>query len=108
MSTQHFGKLFSGILNRIADNLTPPIVFVACSRFVYIVRPKEPSLVRVRVRVRGVFLRILPESDSLLGTGAVALLALGWWAKFKDDEVTIKAKRYQYLLTLEERFECNA
>jgi hypothetical protein len=41
---------------------------------------------------------------TVIGAGAVALLARGWWAKFKDDEAAIKAKPYQYLLTLEDRF----
>jgi Family of unknown function (DUF6236) len=49
-----------------------------------------------------------PLTLAVLGTGAVALLALGWWAKFKDDERTMEAKPYQYLLTLERRFGSNA
>jgi hypothetical protein len=44
----------------------------------------------------------------VLGAGCVALLALGWWAKFKDDEAAVKAKPYQYLLSLEQRFGSNA
>lgn len=39
-----------------------------------------------------------------VGTGAVASLALAWWAKLKDERVAVKAKPYQYLLTLEEHF----
>jgi hypothetical protein len=49
-----------------------------------------------------------PLTLAVLGTGAVALLALGWWAKFKDAERTMEAKPYQYLLTLERRFGSNA
>ena len=49
-----------------------------------------------------------PLTVAVLGAGSVALLALGWWAKFKDDEAAVKAKPYQYLLSLEQRFGSNA
>jgi Family of unknown function (DUF6236) len=49
-----------------------------------------------------------PLTVAVLGVGCVALLALGWWAKFKDDEAAVKAKPYQYLLSLEQRFGTNA
>jgi hypothetical protein len=38
------------------------------------------------------------------GAGAVASLTMAWWAKFKDEEAAVKAKPYQYLLTVEGRF----
>ena len=43
-----------------------------------------------------------PLTIAVLGTRAVALLALAWWAKFKDDEATIKSRPCRYLLTLKE------
>jgi hypothetical protein len=49
-----------------------------------------------------------PLTVAVLGAGSVALLAVCWWAKFKDDEAAVKAKPYQYLLSLEQRFGSNA
>jgi hypothetical protein len=67
-----------------------------------------PSVLQISVPTGplalGVALHAAPLTLTALGAGAVALLALAWWAKFKDEEATIKAKPYQYLLTLEEHF----
>ena len=50
----------------------------------------------------------LPGSflTAVAGIG-VASLACAWWAKFREDQVTLKTKPYQYLLTLERNFEYN-
>jgi hypothetical protein len=67
-----------------------------------------PSFLQISVPTGPMALATLlhapPLTVGILGAGAVAMLALGWWAKFKDDESGIKAKPYQYLLSLEKRF----
>jgi hypothetical protein len=55
-----------------------------------------PSLLQISVptgpMALAAALHAPPIALGAIGAGAVAILAFGWWAKFKDDESGLKAK----------------